>query len=188
VIKTKTILRILLLPLIPLSVPAAAMLFKAEGWGWSLHDFVIMWVLMAGAGFAYALATRSTVHVAYRVATAIALVTAFLLVWVNGAVGIIGSDDNPANAMYAGVLIVGFLGAILARLRPDGMARTLLAMALAQLSVPVIALFVRKHDFSPGIVPVFVLNAVFSLFFIGAALLFRHAARQTVAPVENITA
>jgi hypothetical protein len=188
VIKTKTILRILLLPLIPLSVPAAAMLFNAEGWGWSLHDFVIMWVLMAGAGFAYVLATRSTVHVSYRIATALALAAAFLLVWVNGAVGIIGSDDNPANAMYAGVLIVGLLGAILARLRPDGMARTLLAMALAQLLVPVIALIVRRHDFSPGVAQVFVLNAVFSLLFIGAALLFRHAGRQTIAPVEDMTA
>lgn len=186
--KTKTLLRILLLPLIPLAVPAAAMSLEAEGWDWSLHDFVIMWTLMTGAGFAYALATRSTVHIAYRAATALALATAFLLVWVNGAVGIIGSDDNPANAMYAGVLIVGFIGAILARLRPDGMARTLLAMALAQLSVPVIALLVRGHDFAPGVAQVFVLNAVFSLLFIGAALLFRHAARcqltsgQVMAP------
>ena len=55
-----------------------------------------------------------------------------MLVWINLAVGIIGSEDNPANLMYGGVLAVGVAGAVAARFRPGGMARALAATALAQ--------------------------------------------------------
>ncbi len=51
---------------------------------------------------------------AYRFAVGVALAAAFLLVWMNLAVGLIGSEDNPANLMYFGVLAVGFIGAIIA--------------------------------------------------------------------------
>jgi thiazole synthase ThiGH ThiG subunit len=60
---------------------------------------------------------------------ALALVAAMLLVWVNLAVGIIGSEDNPANIMYLGVHAVLILGALLALFRPQGMARALFATA-----------------------------------------------------------
>jgi hypothetical protein len=185
--KKKTILRILLLPVIPLSVPLAAMLFKIHGWAWGPGDFMVMWVLLSGAGFAYAWITRKTVHVTYRLATGLALVTGFILVWINGAVELIG-DDNPANAMYGGVLLVGLIGAAIARLRPDGMARALFATALAQFLVPVIALFFWRHNFAPGALPVFGLNACFVMLFVGSALLFRHAARQPGAPRAAMTA
>lgn len=180
--KKKTILRITLLPLIPLSAPLMAMLFKVEGWAWGVTDFMVMWVLMAGAGFTYAFTTRKTVHVAYRIATGLALVTGFILVWINGAVGIIGSEENPANLMYGGVLMVGLIGAVLARLRCAGMARALIATALAQMCVPLIALIIRRHDFAPGVWPVFGLNACFALLFAGSALLFRYAGRHSKGP------
>ena len=77
---------------------------------------------------------------AYRAAVGVALAAAFILVWVNLAVGIIGSEDNPANVMYGGVLAVGIIGAIIARFQPHGMARALVATALAQALVAVIAL------------------------------------------------
>ena len=34
---------------------------------------------------------------------------AFLLIWINLAVGIIGSEDNPANLMYGAVLLLGLV-------------------------------------------------------------------------------
>ena len=180
--KKKTILRIVLLPLIPLSVPMAAMLFDVDGWSWHAADFMVMWALMTVAGFAYAFITRNTVRMAYRIATALALLTGFMLVWVNGAVGIIGSEENPANLMYGGVLLVGLVGATLARLQAGGMARALFATTLAQLLVPVIAMIIREDDFAPGVFPVFGLNALFALLFAGSALLFRHAAHPPLSP------
>ena len=61
-----------------------------------------------------------------------AVVAALLLVWLSLGVGIIGKDGDPAIVMYFGVLAIGIAGALIARLRPLGMTRALLATALAQ--------------------------------------------------------
>ncbi len=180
--KTKTLRRILLLPLIPLSIPFAAMLLKIKGWAWGPLDFVAMWTLMVGAGFAYASITRNTVPPAYRFATGLALAAAFLLVWINGAVGIIGSEENPANLLYGGVLLTGLIGTVIARFHARGMSRALFATTIAQLLVPAIALLFRKHDFAPGLWQVFALNACFAALFAASALLFLHAARRPAIP------
>lgn len=55
---------------------------------------------------------------AYRFAVGLALTAAFLIVWLNAAAGLIGiEDDDPANLLYVGVLAIGFIGAIIARLQ-----------------------------------------------------------------------
>ena len=77
---------------------------------------------------------------AYRAAIGVALVAAFILVWLSLGVGIIGQDGDPANLMYFGVLAIGIIGASMARFQPYGMARALFAMALAQVFVTTIAL------------------------------------------------
>src|ERR687893_678489 len=51
--------------------------------------------------------------------------TDFILVWMNLAVGVIGSEDDPLNLMYGGVLAVGIIGAVVARFQPDAMARAM---------------------------------------------------------------
>jgi hypothetical protein len=98
----------------------------------------------------------------------------------NLAVGIIGSEDNPVNLMYFGVIAIGILGATMARLRPQGMARALFTTALAQALVPVIALIINKPqvtsvEASMGVLGVLGLNAFFVMMFIGSALLFRRS-------------
>lgn len=171
----KSLLPILLVPSCILLIPAAAMLFKAEGWAWSAADFVIIWFVLAGAIAAYKFVASKAPNGVYRVAAGIAVATGIFLLWVNGAVGLIGSEDNPANRMYVGVLAIGLAGAAIARLQPLGMAWALLVTAVAQLLVPVIALIVWRSDFSPGVVQVFGLNFGFVLMFAGSALLFRYA-------------
>jgi hypothetical protein len=104
--------------------------------------------------------------------------TGIVLLWVNGAVGLIGNEDNPANLMYAGVLAIGLIGAALARLQPLGMAWALSVTAVAQFLVPVIAVIVWRPAFSPGVVQVFGLNFAFVLMFAGSALLFRRAGTE----------
>ena len=101
-----------------------------------------------------------------------------MLVWSNLAVGIIGSEDNLANLMYGGVLAIGFIGAIIAELRPQGMARVLFAMAVTQAIITGIALILGLGTpwSEPGEI-VFV-NGFFVTLFIGSALLFRSAARN----------
>ncbi len=95
----------------------------------------------------------------------------------NLAVGLIGSEDNPANLMYVGVLAVGIIGAILARFSPLGMARALFATALAQALVAVIALMMWKPQVTTAetLVGIVGVNALFVMMFVGSALLFRRA-------------
>lgn len=172
----KSLLPVLLVPTCILMIPAAAMLFKAEGWAWDMADFVIIWVIIAAAVLAYQFAANRAPNRAYRLAAGLGMATGVILLWINGAVGLIGSEDNPANLMYAGVLAVGLIGAAMARLRPLGMARALFVTASAQFLVPVVAVVVWRPDFSPGVVQVFGLNFCFVLLFAGSALLFQKAA------------
>ena len=115
---------ILLLPLFAMEVTDQVV--------WDVADFAVLGALLVGAGVTYELAARKTGKTAYRAAVAVALGAAFILVWVNGAVGVIGTERDDANLMYGGVLAVGIIGAIIARFQPDGMARALFATALAQ--------------------------------------------------------
>ncbi len=59
---------------------------------WGLADFAIAGTLLFGAGFTYELVTRKIINIImYRVAIGAVLVLAFLLVWIELAVGIIGT-------------------------------------------------------------------------------------------------
>ncbi len=118
--------------------PLVAMRFTDEV-NWDPADFLFMGVLLSGVGLGVELAVRNTANAAYRIAAGGALVTAFLLFWINAAVGIIGSEDEPANLLFGGVLAVAFLGAVVARFRPTGLAWAMAAAALAQALVPAIA-------------------------------------------------
>jgi hypothetical protein len=116
---------------------------------------------------------------AYRSAVGVAIAAALILVWLMGAVGVIGVEGDRADLMYFGVLAVGIIGAIVARFRPLGMARALFAMALAQALVAVIALLAGKHQ-SPisSVAEILGLNAIFVALFVASAWLFRQAARE----------
>ncbi len=67
----------------------------------------------------------------YKLAVGLALATPLLLVWMIGAVGVLGREGDPADWMYIGVFAVGIICAVAARFRPAGMARALFATALA---------------------------------------------------------
>lgn len=177
-----SLLPVFLVPSLLLLIPGGAMLFKVEGWAWGPGSFVVAWVLLTGCGLTYRLITQAAATTTYRVATGLGLTTGLVLLWVNGAVSLIGSENNPANLLYPGVVAVGAVGAALARLHPLGMSRALLATALAQFLVPVLALVFWPADFSPGLLPVFGFNFCFVLLFAGAALLFRRAAAQARRP------
>lgn len=114
---------------------------------------------------------------AYRLAAAIALGATFILVWLSLGVGIIGADGDRANLMYFGVLAVGIIGSVIARFHPGGMARALIAMALAQTLILVIALVAGLGRPWSGPLELLLLNGFFVALFLGSAWLFRQAAR-----------
>lgn len=162
-----------------LLIPLVAMRFTEEV-NWTASDFAFAGVLIGGVGLAYELAARSTGSLAGRAGWAVALGAAFLLVWVNAAVGIIGSEGNPANLMFAVVLAVGLGGALVARGRPEGMARAMAATAAAQALAGVVALAAGWGYDEPAASPAVVAPAATALFtglWLLSAWLFRTGAR-----------
>lgn len=121
-----------------LLVPLVAMQFTKEV-AWTLGDFLFFGALIGMIGAGYEVFARRGGGF-YRLAAAVALAAAFLMIWSNAAVGIIGDEGNPANLMFGVVLLVGVIGTLIARVRPIGMARTMIATALAQLTVAIIAI------------------------------------------------
>jgi hypothetical protein len=164
-----------------LLLPLVAMQFTDE-MVWDETDFIVMGAMLFGACGAYELAARMTGNIAYRAAVGVAVVAAFILIWMNLAVGIIGSEDNPANLMYGGVLAVGILGALIARFQPDGMARALAATALAQALVGAIALIGGLGSTGANWPQVIVvLTGFFAALWLVSAWLFRKAAREQLS-------
>jgi hypothetical protein len=153
---------------------------------WTLSDFVVMGILLGGAGLALELAVRASGSIAYRAGAGVAVVAAFLLIWLNGAVGFLGSENNPANLMFAGVLAVAVLGSVLARFRPGGMARAMFVTAAAQILVGVVALAAGLG--SPGydgLYEVVMGTAIFAALWRISAGLFRKAAGEQISPVAS---
>ena len=116
---------------------------------------------------------------AYRTAVGVAVGTALFLLWGMGAVGVIGSEGDRADLMYFGVLAIGISGAVVARFRPDGMARAMSVTAAATFLVGVIALMLGKHEAEySSVLEIMGLSLMFATLFAGSAWLFRSAARR----------
>ena len=158
-----------------LLLPLVAMQFSDEV-QWTLFDFVFAGGLMLVVGLAFEfLALRN--GPAYRAGAAVALGACVLTIWINGAVGVIGDEDNPANLMFGGVLAVAVLGALVGRLRPNGMALAMTAAAAAQLVVAAVGLM---GDLGAG-GPIWPWDLVgvslgFTVLWLAAAALFRWSA------------
>lgn len=156
-------------------LPLVAMQFTDEV-RWGILDFAVFGVLLAGVGVTYELAARMTRDTAYRAAAGVALAAAFLLVWLSLGVGIIGRDGDLANVMYFGVLAIGIVGALVARFRPDGMARALITMALAQTLVTTTAIVSELGYPWSGPLKLLLLNGFFVALWLASAWLFQRAA------------
>lgn len=160
-----------------LAAPLVAMQFTNDV-VWTPLDFAFAGALIGGVGLGLELAVRRTGDAAYRAAAALALAATFFLVWINGAVGIIG-DDNDATQLYGLVPAVALLGAALAGFRPAGLAWAMTAAALAQAGVPVAAWLVWPAQRPAVLAPeVIGLTVVFTGLWLVSAALFRRAARR----------
>lgn len=163
-----------------LLLPLAAMQFTGEV-AWTPSDFIVMGTLLLAAGGTCELGARLSGNIAYRAGFGVAAVAGFFLVWMNLAVGIIGTENDPANLMFGGVLAVGVVGALVARFRPRGMAHALIATAVAQALVVVVAV-AAAIDFGVALVA---LTGIFVAMWLISAGLFRKAAREQVSPVAS---
>jgi hypothetical protein len=141
---------------------------------WDLADFLAAAILVGSVGLAFELAARVTADRMYLAAVGVALATALLLVWLNLAAGLIGSEDNPLNLLVGGVLATGLVGVVAARFRPAGMALALVATAVAQVLLAVIAT-AAEDSASASLWP---LTALFATSWLLSAWLFGKAVQN----------
>ncbi len=141
-----------------------------EGWNWPAGSFVFVYVLFFGTGMAYALIARRMGAWSYKAGVGVALAAGFALGWSNMVHA--ADSENPANLWYYSVLVLGFVGACLARLKARGLALTLFAMAvtlaLIALTLPSGAPPDLARNMAIG-------HGVYVALFIASGLLFRHA-------------
>ncbi|HET9429149.1 MAG TPA: hypothetical protein VFO69_12395 [Allosphingosinicella sp.] len=140
------------------------------GHEWDPGDVVFLGILFAGITIALEVAARIPDRRAYGAGLGLAVLAGLAQIWVNLAVGIIGSEDNPINLIYAAVIAVAVIAAVSFGLRAEGMAKAMVAAALAQSATFLVA-FAAGFGFTGPITIFFV-----SLWLI-SAWLFRRAER-----------
>ena len=119
-------------------------------------------------------------RIPYRIGAGVAVAVSFVQLGMNLAVGIVGEADNPVNQGFYGVVVAAAACAFTARLRPDGMARAMLAVAGVQ---ALLALAVGTAPSTARIDPmgaagVLMLSGVFIAGWLVSAALFHKSARQ----------
>jgi hypothetical protein len=160
-----------------LALPWFAMRAGVDGVDWSRTDFLVMAALLAMACLAFEAMARTSGTLAYRLAAILTVGTAFVLVWANLAVGVIGDEGHPANLLYVGVLGILVGGAIGGRRRPAPMARTLLAATAAQVAIGALALVLGLGAPAGGAWELVGVTVFFAVPWLVAAGLFEAAAR-----------
>lgn len=159
-----------------LVTPAIAMRFTDEVL-WTGSDFVFAGIILIGAGVSAELAVRASGDWTYRIGAGLAVLATVLLLWINAAVGIIGSEDHPANLLYLVVIAAAFLGAVASRFRAGGLSQSMVCAAALQTAIGILAVargWGQGSDNWPW--SVIVLGILLALIWLASASLFRRAA------------
>lgn len=153
--------------------------FRLAGWGalavllsipalfrfpWTLSDFVIMGLLLGSVGLAIEYFVRQTGSTFVRLGAVTAVLAAFLTIWVNLAVGMIG-EDEAYNLLFLVPMSAALLAGVATRLRPDAMVKASLLAAVLQAAIGL-----GGYGMDPRGA---VLSAAFALLWLVPAALFR---------------
>jgi len=160
-----------------LSLAAIAMQAGAEGVDWSITDFLLFGTMLLVLGLGLEFAVRRSGNLTFRAAAAIALFGNFFLFWINGAVGIIGPESSASNGLFLLLPIIGAVGALLSRGSATGLSKTMVASAVVQAGIGLLALFMATAAPGGSFLPVLALTGVFTLLWIASAMSFAKAAR-----------
>ena len=159
-----------------LVAPFVAMQLHADGVNWSAGDFTFAGTIFALVGGLLELAVWKIRNGWYRAGVAVALLGYLLVIWSNLAVGIVGSEHNPANQLFFVALLIGMVWAASARFRAQGMSYAMLVTAVSLMIAFAIASlgptdepFVHHGVELAG-------TSLFAALLLGSAWLFRRAA------------
>jgi len=152
-----------------LTAPWIAMQFTRDV-NWTAFDFGVFGGMLLTALLAFEIVARLSGSPGYRTAWGVALLAAFLLVWAQLAVGFIGSAGNTANWVLLAIPAVWGMGALASLFRARGMAVTMLAVAVTQVAIGLLALSAGYRIIGPTV--------VFAGLWLLSAGLFYRAARR----------
>lgn len=179
--------KILILTAVVLSllcIPLAGMQLTSEI-NWTSGDFLSAFLLLFGSGTVYLLVSRGRSGMLYRSALSVFLLSGLFLIWANGAVGLIGSENNMINLAYYAVILFGISGGALSRFKAKGMKYTLAGMAFTQAVITLCALLSgAQHLPHSSVAEILYVNGFFVSLYLISALLFRqadHYSGQTAA-------
>jgi hypothetical protein len=152
-----------------LAAPWIAMQFTREV-NWTGLDFGVFGGMLLTALLAFEIVARLSGSPGYRAAWGVALLGAFLLVWAELAVGFIGTANDTANWVLLAIPAVWGMGALASLFRAKGMAVTMLAVAVTQAAIGLLALSAGYRILGPTVV-------FAGLWLLSAGLFYRAAGR-----------
>lgn len=125
----------------------------------------------------------------YQIGAAIALITSYLIFHIEAGVGINGPQMFLTAVLEVGVFTVGLVGALIARYKPAGMFKTVVAVTIAQCCA-VFALIVSGAvpNAAAGYGEVILFNGIFILGYAVSAFFFWRSAPGFVKTAEPINA
>jgi len=165
----KTMLRVALGALALLMVPLVASQFF-EDWHWGVGGFVRVYVLFFLTGMVMALVARRMGVWSYKAGVGVTLVAGFALGW--STMVQTADSGHPERLWYLSVLVVGLIGACLARLKAPGLAVTLFAMAATLALIAVMLPSGAPPDMARRMA---IGHGVYVVLFVASGLMFRHA-------------
>jgi len=118
----------------------------------------------------YALIARRMGAWSYKAGVGLALFAGFAFGWSNMVQ--VADSGHPENLAYHSVLVMGFVGALLARLKARGLALTLFAMAA---TLALIAVMLPSGAPPDMALRMAIGHGAYVVLFTMAGLLFRHA-------------
>ncbi len=155
-------------------LPLVAMQLTSE-MNWDGFDFLVWGTMLLVACGTYELISRLSPNRLYRAATGVAIVAGFLTFWINGAVGMVGDEDNVYNLLFLAAIAVGAVLALVSWFRPRGMARALYVAAAIHAGTALYALVAGADGLGS------VLALCFALPYVVSGVLFSRSAQQVEA-------
>lgn len=151
-----------------LLIPALATQTTSE-FKWTAIDFFFAALLLSFIGTTIELAVRFARPGAPRIGYILSGFTAFLTLWSNAAIGIIG-DDDFVNLFFFLMVLVAILAGIVARFRPSVMRWITAVLGVGQYVVGIAAI-----SLMPGHTVEWGFLSFFALFWFTAAWCFHRA-------------
>ena len=156
-------------------VPVSVQLFSGN-FGWDAFDFIFAATVLFVSCFIFDVAAKKAPNFSYLAGAGFALAAGVGLFVVNGAVGLVGSEEETHNLLIGAVLLTAIIGAIVARGRPQPMVLAMLAAAVLHIAIS--AFLLVRTGVSDGNPQVEVIGlSIFAAMWMASAGFFRSASR-----------